>query len=319
MAVNTNLLLSLVGTSPLATTPGSIPFVGSSGRFTQNNTALSWSDTNTRLSIYDKNATSTPFLSAQNHFLLGNGATNPSPISMSGNFIAAENTWTISPTGTSKFIANQVSRMYIKSATGSTNGIYGLYQYIDWREASNATNSVYGTNIFLNLDGLFSEGYGISINAAHGGSGASGSNAVWGIKSTAGIAHNGTLSAGYSVEGHISSSSGTSTTDLAACFRATTSIQSNVTCSDLIGLLFNDWSSSGTVTRSYAIYADTSIDIGTTKYFIYSLSTSPSVLAGDIEITDNTKGFILRSPNNSRFRITVDNAGALATTALDYD
>jgi hypothetical protein len=37
---------------------------------------------------------------------------------------------------------------------------------------------------------------------------------------------------------------------------------------------------------------------------------------GDIEAFTNTKGFVLKSPNGSRWRITVDNAGALATTAL---
>lgn len=36
----------------------------------------------------------------------------------------------------------------------------------------------------------------------------------------------------------------------------------------------------------------------------------------DIEITDPTKGVILRSPNNTRWRITVDNTGALITTSL---
>lgn len=41
------------------------------------------------------------------------------------------------------------------------------------------------------------------------------------------------------------------------------------------------------------------------------------VLSGsDIEITDTTKGIILTAPNASRWRITVDNAGALATTSI---
>lgn len=37
---------------------------------------------------------------------------------------------------------------------------------------------------------------------------------------------------------------------------------------------------------------------------------------GDIEATLNTKGVILRSPNNSRWRITVSNAGTLSATAI---
>ena len=38
--------------------------------------------------------------------------------------------------------------------------------------------------------------------------------------------------------------------------------------------------------------------------------------AGDIEITDAAKGIILKSPDNTRWRITIDNSGALTTTSL---
>lgn len=38
--------------------------------------------------------------------------------------------------------------------------------------------------------------------------------------------------------------------------------------------------------------------------------------AADIEITDPTKGYILRSPNNTRWRITIDNSGHLIVTSL---
>jgi hypothetical protein len=36
----------------------------------------------------------------------------------------------------------------------------------------------------------------------------------------------------------------------------------------------------------------------------------------DVEITDSTKGIILRSPNNNRWRITVTNSGTLSVAAL---
>ena len=36
---------------------------------------------------------------------------------------------------------------------------------------------------------------------------------------------------------------------------------------------------------------------------------------GDIEITDTTKGLILKSPNGTRYRLKVDNAGNLGTVA----
>ena len=39
-------------------------------------------------------------------------------------------------------------------------------------------------------------------------------------------------------------------------------------------------------------------------------------LSGDIEITDTTKGSILKSPNGTRWRITIDNSGNLITTSI---
>lgn len=36
----------------------------------------------------------------------------------------------------------------------------------------------------------------------------------------------------------------------------------------------------------------------------------------DIEITSSTAGLILTSPNGTRYRVTVDDAGTLVTTAL---
>lgn len=38
--------------------------------------------------------------------------------------------------------------------------------------------------------------------------------------------------------------------------------------------------------------------------------------ATDIEITDATKGVILRSPDGTRWRVTIDNAGTLTRTSL---
>lgn len=37
---------------------------------------------------------------------------------------------------------------------------------------------------------------------------------------------------------------------------------------------------------------------------------------GDQEFTDAQKGIIMRSPDGTRWRITVDNTGALVTTSL---
>jgi len=41
-----------------------------------------------------------------------------------------------------------------------------------------------------------------------------------------------------------------------------------------------------------------------------------SVSDDDIEITSSTKGVILTAPNGTRYRVTVNDAGTLSTTAL---
>lgn len=46
------------------------------------------------------------------------------------------------------------------------------------------------------------------------------------------------------------------------------------------------------------------------------VGTSGSTFATDVEVTDATKGIILKSPNGTRWRVTVGNDGALSTTSL---
>jgi hypothetical protein len=63
-------------------------------------------------------------------------------------------------------------------------------------------------------------------------------------------------------------------------------VNSTPTITHARGLSLEGWSAhpGSTWTNSYGIYADTSIDVGTNRYFIYSLSTSPSVFSGNINI-----------------------------------
>lgn len=42
----------------------------------------------------------------------------------------------------------------------------------------------------------------------------------------------------------------------------------------------------------------------------------PFVTSDDIEITNPLKGLILKSPNGTRWRVTIDNAGNLVRTAI---
>ncbi|RLJ80523.1 hypothetical protein [Pedobacter alluvionis] len=46
------------------------------------------------------------------------------------------------------------------------------------------------------------------------------------------------------------------------------------------------------------------------------LTAGQSITAEGIEITDATRGIVLKSPNGNRWRITVSDSGVLTTAAL---
>lgn len=62
----------------------------------------------------------------------------------------------------------------------------------------------------------------------------------------------------------------------------------------IYGINLSGWSNAGSaITTSYGIYMDTSIDVGTTKYALYSSSTSDSYLAGELGIGVATPSYPL--------------------------
>lgn len=79
------------------------------------------------------------------------------------------------------------------------------------------------------------------------------------------------------------------------------------------GLDLSAWSGIAPAT-SYGIYADSSIDVGSTKYFIYSLSTSPSLFSGSLAAS-NLSG---TNTGDQTFTLTGDvtgtGTGTVATT-----
>jgi hypothetical protein len=65
-------------------------------------------------------------------------------------------------------------------------------------------------------------------------------------------------------------------------------INSSGSITSLYGLAISSWgSNTGTITTSYGIYADDTISKGTTSYFIYSLSTAPSLFSGTVTVPDD--------------------------------
>lgn len=96
----------------------------------------------------------------------------------------------------------------------------------------------------------------------------------------------------------------TNTIPAARVFRGEVSVTTG-TVTDLRGLDLSGWTASSTVTTSYGIYMDTSIDVGTTKYAIYSLSASPSLLSGNLTISNTAPSLVLTDTTASAKSLTI--------------
>lgn len=81
---------------------------------------------------------------------------------------------------------------------------------------------------------------------------------------------------------------------------------------------FGSKSGAGTVAKISVFRCPSSFDsfTATTKYFFENESAQPSITAGDIEISAIGKGVILKSPDGTRYRMTVANGGTAVFTAL---
>jgi hypothetical protein len=107
----------------------------------------------------------------------------------------------------------------------------------------------------------------------------------------------------------------------------TASIKSKLGITTLSGSNTGDQDLSGLATiaslNSYLLKSDSTIANRVTVNTSNIAANTTAILlkadktgTSDIEITDATKGIILKSPNGTRYRITVNNDGSLTTTAL---
>jgi hypothetical protein len=114
--------------------------------------------------------------------------------------------------------------------------------------------------------------------------------------------------AGDSLLGTLPNTASGSSSTVSATFLDTTFAIQNVT--DVTKEIVFDASAITTGTTRTITMADKDIDLGDMA------SLTGSVYTGDVEISDTLKGVILTSPDLARWRITIDNAGALITTKL---
>lgn len=94
--------------------------------------------------------------------------------------------------------------------------------------------------------------------------------------------------------------------------------QANATVGWKHGILFSDLASQHPIASTGKLIATEGS--ATVAYGIdfnsYTFTSAAIRVPSDVEVTDSTKGLILKSPNGTRWRVTINNAGALSTASL---
>lgn len=231
--------------------------------------------------------------------------------------------------GGSSYYAVDVEPIF--SITNSASGI-GVFSRVTGR-VSSTTGSLYGGyftaysfgnklngyNGNLFMAGIRASSYVRSSNetAAYGGyfesgvggnSGLTNTTPIVGVFSKADGGHNGTspsVTGGQFIVTNVGGGGVGNITDAIGIKSTIDGSPSLTNFTTAKGISLEGWqaASGGTWTTSYGIYADASIDRGASRYFIYSLSTSPSLLTGDLTI------------NNSKFYISTPQTPASASAA----
>lgn len=193
-----------------------------------------------------------------------------------------------------KIFAGNTIRMYAEG-TGTNNSYIGEWIYLANNTDDGGTNNMVGTNYFLNVEHRVNQASGVEIGVAIGsGFAGTGTSLLRGIRSVVGVAHNGGatqmgIAGDFSINSSLGGSAVVPNTYL---LRAQYNTNTAATITNAYGLSFNNWTYTGGITNSYAIYADETIDAGTTnRYFIYSLAKSPSFFSGRMDFDKNTSPY----------------------------
>lgn len=72
----------------------------------------------------------------------------------------------------------------------------------------------------------------------------------------------------------------------------------------------------GYLNGAFGLYTPTYAQMTAAPYNLYLLNTGTAKTNADLAVTDNTKGVILKSPNGTCYRTSVDNAGVLSTASV---
>jgi hypothetical protein len=222
----------------------------------------------------------------------------------------------VSTSGANNFFVSEYTNLAVGGLTTTHANIYGNLTSVSNRATSTllgGTDTIEGFDAFVNIETPATTGYGVFAYASTGSADAAGTGTISAINGTAGI-HNGGATLVNAGEFRIFNAISTPLTPAITTGNIIRARMNNIagnTITALHGLSFDNWSNAGTVSGGSVIFADNTVDVTGMNYFINSASAKPSKLAGDVYVSDNTKGIILKSPDNTCYRFTVANGGAL--------
>jgi hypothetical protein len=213
------------------------------------------------------------------------------PIDSGDNLLVDDITIPVTINGTNKSYIGRMTSLDIQgSPTNPT--IMGLYTRIFSNSTFPAgTGVVYGNYASVDIGGVFSEAYGGYFGVLSGGDGASGIARLVAIQGVCNIAHNGNTTEAISGDFWVNSSlSSPSVVTKAYGLKARLNLNVGLTIQDLRFMsIGHAIINGGTVEKSYGIKIDSTIDLGTVeKWAIHSLSTSPSLLSGSLQMAEIT-------------------------------
>jgi hypothetical protein len=244
-------------------------------------------------------------LDADNLFSVGsndNVQNNAGVIETSNHFVGFANDLKIVASGDDEYLVGMLNQFRVSGDLTGDAPLYGHWTFVCNRGLVDATPQVIGGNFEINLEGDATEAVGLQGIAYRGSNVA---NPVFtGVR---GIAANGYADATQVQGGDflvrtVSSAANIVTArsiwahaDLTAGHSVT-----NLRLIDISGI-----ESDAAITNSAAIYIDTSVDVGSTAYAIQSLSLSPSLFSGAIQIKEQAEPF--SAPANSLYLYAIDN------------
>lgn len=241
---------------------------------TQDNTNLVWDDTNNRLGI----GTSTP---SQTLDVVGNSK-------LSGTLAAGG-----SPIDSTRYINLDIAIApsaitygeYINLVSSTNSSVRGLYSAVSTNTAALTSlgRGVFGQASNLGNGQVITLQGGLFAATLGSGGNVSTANGVFAQAQNVGTA---TITSGYGVQSLAENSSNGTITSAGSLY-GRISNTSTGTIGTAYGINLSNWTNSGTVNTSYGIYMDSTIDLGTTRYAIFSLSTSDSLLSGRLDMSTN--------------------------------